>query len=64
MFCAGSKALCHKEFGGVGGLLADGGNLFPLSGGEVPEHERRAVHAAGRAADTDAHPLKVVGAQR
>lgn len=58
------KALYHKQFGGVGRLLADRGNLAPFGGGEVAQHKRRTFHAAGRATDSDAHPLEVVRAQR
>ncbi|CKO51510.1 acyl-CoA synthetase (AMP-forming)/AMP-acid ligase II [Mycobacterium tuberculosis] len=60
----GLHALFDKQLGGIGGLLADRGDLGALGRGKVLQHKRRRVLAAGRAADPDTHPLKVFGTQR
>jgi len=41
------KALGHKEFGGIGGLLADAGHLCTFGGGEILQHVRRRIFTAG-----------------
>src|SRR5581483_10624501 len=57
------EAQLQKQFGGIGGLLADHRNLRSLGRSEVLEHERGRLLAARRPADADAHAVKVVGAQ-
>ena len=53
-----------EQLGGVGGLLAERGNLGAFGGGEVLQHECRRILAPRRSADPDPYPLKVLGAQR
>ena len=53
-----------EQLGGVGGLLAQRGNLGAFGGSEVLQHECRRILAPRRSTDADPHPLKVLGAQR
>ena len=60
----GLQPLRDQQFGGVGGLLAERRTSGRSAAVKFSSTNDAPILAAGRAADADAHPLKVVGAQR
>jgi hypothetical protein len=57
------QALGDQGLDGVGAAIEGEREFLPLGRGEVPEHEVRGVHAARRAADAEADPVVVTGAE-
>src|SRR5690606_13225337 len=53
----------HDRLGRVRGVGHEERQLLALDAREVAQHEVRGVHAPGRAADPDAHPHVVAGAE-